>query len=264
MTDEEVHAITALLRRNETIAVLNLQGNLITDEGCRSLSSILSGPSSLENIDLRRNRISKTGIKHIVEALERSDRVRHVHVHAGGKIEAMGGTDPSNCHNKSSTVCVVDVRDNSKPEESVAMKEELFGLPITFQESEELSKKITTKSNPIGKSKPTDAVSEDLAEDALESMLSEVGTHENFPHSSTPTPQDQERRKKNLQTTRAKEEKQSRENGWVGRAGGLQVTNSKSNNSINRKKNNKQKSANDIGGNNKGTDNKSISISPFS
>lgn len=143
MTDEEVHAITALLRKNETIVHLNLQGNVITDEGCRSISSILSGPSSLQNIDLRRNRISRNGIKLIVEALERSDRVRHVHVHAGGKIEAMCGRDSGDEDNKSSTVCIVDVRENSKPEESHVMQEEMFGLPITFQESSMVQNKVT-------------------------------------------------------------------------------------------------------------------------
>ena len=148
MTDEEVHAISALLRKNETIAELNLQGNLITDEGCRSISSILSGPSSLENIDLRRNRITRNGIKLIVEALERSDRVRHVHVHAGGKIEAMGTKD--NIHSiddretsGSFTICIIDIRDNSKLEESEMIREEMFGLPITFQENPGTTKKPT-------------------------------------------------------------------------------------------------------------------------
>jgi hypothetical protein len=78
---------------------------------------VLAGPSMLENIDLRRNRISRNGIKLIVEALERSDRVRHVHVHAGGKIEAMGSkntSDANNCH-ESCTICMVDIRENSKP-----------------------------------------------------------------------------------------------------------------------------------------------------
>ena len=141
LTDEEVHAISALLRNNETIALLNLQGNLITDEGCRSIASVLSGPSCLEHIDLRRNRISKNGIKLIVEAIERSDRVRHVHVHAGGKIEAVGSknlTQNFERHNKveSSTVCVIDIRENSKPEDSDLLKEEMFDLQLSLQETQ--------------------------------------------------------------------------------------------------------------------------------
>lgn len=134
MTDEEVYAISALLHKNETIAELNLQGNMITDEGCRSLSSVLSGPSCLRNIDLRRNKISTNGIKLLVEALERSNRVRHVHVHVGGKIEAKS-MDTEYGSNESSTICIVDVRDNSKPEDSELIKEEMFGLPVTFSQN---------------------------------------------------------------------------------------------------------------------------------
>ncbi len=169
LTDEEVHAISALLRKNETIAVLNLQGNLITDEGCRSLSSVLSGPSSLQNIDLRRNRITRNGIKLIVEALERSERVRHVHVHAGGKIEAMGGNDNNNGSstsnaNASSTVCTVDIRENSKPEESVVMKQDMFGLPLTFQDcyTKTPKKSSSTKPNVMAKEKAIEDVSESI------------------------------------------------------------------------------------------------------
>lgn len=159
MTDEEVHAISALLRKNETIAELNLQGNLITDEGCRSISSVLSGPSCLQNVDLRRNRITKNGIKLIVEALERSERVKHVHVHAGGKIEAMGGKETSYALDRkdnaeSSTVCIVDIRDNSMPEESDIIKQEMFGLPITFQQNQSYpTQKKGIKQNPTCKQK---------------------------------------------------------------------------------------------------------------
>jgi hypothetical protein len=66
----------------------------------------------------------------LAEALERCDRVRHVYVHAGGKIEALGTVsqlwahprDTSNNSNNNTTsnasggnvetICVVDVRDN--------------------------------------------------------------------------------------------------------------------------------------------------------
>lgn len=107
-----------MLKDNQTIAELNLRGNLITDDGCRALASILSSKSSLSVIDLRSNRISRKGIKLLVEALERSPRVRHVHVHAGGKIEAFGITNDVGEDNKGMTVCIVDVRDNLKPDDS--------------------------------------------------------------------------------------------------------------------------------------------------
>ena len=123
----------------------------------------MSEPSSLENIDLRRNRITRNGIKSIVEALERSDRVRHVHVHAGGKIEAMGSKNNSTSSNnrensESFTICIVDIRDNSKPEESDMIREEMFGLPITFQESPGTTKK-PTRTNPNPKQKISESVS---------------------------------------------------------------------------------------------------------
>ena len=118
LADEELHALSAMLKDNQTIAELNLRGNLITDDGCRALASILSSKSSLSVIDLRSNRISRKGIKLLVEALERSPIVRHVHVHAGGNIEAFGITNDVGEDNKGMTVCIVDVRDNLKPDYS--------------------------------------------------------------------------------------------------------------------------------------------------
>ena len=103
-----------MLKGNQTIAELNLKGNLITDEGCRAISSILSAPSVLEFVDLSYNHISRNGIKIIVEALERSQRVQRVFVHAGGKVEALGQTDDKD--NPTDTVCIVDLRNNSKNE----------------------------------------------------------------------------------------------------------------------------------------------------
>lgn len=51
---------------------------------------MLGGRSGIRTLDLRGNRIGKLGIRAIAEALERSERVRHVYVHAGGKVEALG------------------------------------------------------------------------------------------------------------------------------------------------------------------------------
>jgi myosin protein heavy chain len=148
ITDEEIHALAALLRNNTSIDELNLRGNVITDDGARALGAVLAGKSGLRLVDLRGNKIGKGAIRVLAEALERSERVRHVYVHAGGKIEALGasrwavprnntdgstsfGTNNSNSknynlsgnnnidminENKSNgtveTVCVVDIRDN--------------------------------------------------------------------------------------------------------------------------------------------------------
>jgi len=127
LTDEEVHAVAALLRSNTSIVELNLRGNLITDEGARALSGVLGSRSGLQSIDLRGNRIGKQGIRSIAEALERAERVRHVYVHAGGKVEALGTgkwaapRDGAGETTQDSiapmvtveTVCVVDMRENS-------------------------------------------------------------------------------------------------------------------------------------------------------
>lgn len=138
LRDDEIHAISAMLRENETITELNLRGNMISDEGCRALASILSGSSSLERIDLRENRITVKGIKLIVEALDRSTRVHHVHVHTSGKVDAFGQEieDSASCAVKQSNiVCKVDIRDNSKPGDVLLCQEDLFGLPISISDN---------------------------------------------------------------------------------------------------------------------------------
>jgi hypothetical protein len=67
---------------------------------------------------------------------ERSERVRHVYVHAGGKIEALGtnpdrlgvtggtgiGVTTDLVNTAVETVCVVDVRDNTPSETSQAFE----------------------------------------------------------------------------------------------------------------------------------------------
>lgn len=92
ITDEEIHALAALLRNNTSIDELNLRGNVITDDGARALGAVLAGKSGLRLVDLRGNKIGKGAIRVLAEALERSERVRHVYVHAGGKIEALGAS----------------------------------------------------------------------------------------------------------------------------------------------------------------------------
>ena len=128
ITDEEIHALAALLRNNTNIDELNLRGNNITDDGARALGAVLAGRSGLRVVDLRGNKIGKGAIKVLAEALERSERVRHVYVHAGGKIEALGAgkwaapragdsgapeeNDPKVMVTVE-TICVVDVRENN-------------------------------------------------------------------------------------------------------------------------------------------------------
>ena len=128
--DEEMHALAALLRGSDTITELHLRGNAVTDEGARALGAVLAGKCSLRSIDLRENRLSRNGVRGLAEALERSERVRHVYVHAGGKVEALGtgmwaaprgamaGGDASGAGGDAptvtvQTVCVVDARDNT-------------------------------------------------------------------------------------------------------------------------------------------------------
>jgi len=59
ITDEEVHAVAALVRGNMAISELNLRDNLITDEGARAMAAVLAGVSSLRTVDLRGNHIGK-------------------------------------------------------------------------------------------------------------------------------------------------------------------------------------------------------------
>ena len=133
ISDEEVHALAALLRNNTTIEELNLRGNNITDDGARALGAVLAGRSNLRLVDLRGNKIGKGAIRILAEALERAERVRHVYVHAGGKIEALGTTggrpgpdteglerDLRGSAVNVETICVVDVRDNNPAEAQAA------------------------------------------------------------------------------------------------------------------------------------------------
>jgi len=129
--DEEVHALAALLRGENNITELILRNNGITNDGARALGAVLSAPCGLRSVDLRENKVGEIGIRSLAEALERSARVRHVYVHAGGKIEALGTMDNGQ-HNeeakqpmmKVSTVCVVDIRKN-KPEDDTPVLTDL-------------------------------------------------------------------------------------------------------------------------------------------
>ena len=168
ISDEEVHALAALLRNNTSIDELNLRGNKVSDDGARALGAVLAGRSGLRLIDLRGNKIGKGAIRILAEALQRSERVRHVYVHAGGKIEAIGASrwaqprssnnDDSNAGNGQQdpkmtvtveTICVIDVRDNT-PDSSTSLDIEMMNSPNGANQSNGVrpgSSKAITHSN---------------------------------------------------------------------------------------------------------------------
>eukprot|EP01038_Epipyxis_sp_PR26KG_P009467 gene9467-12754_t len=150
ITDEEIHALAALLRNNTSIEELNLRSNMITDDGARALGAVLAGKSGLKLVDLRGNKIGKGAIHILAEALRRSERVRHVYVHAGGKIEALGAgrwanprdggpmksaaeiaAETKGVNGTVETVCVVDIRDNNP--ENTSFPYELNKIDQPFQ-----------------------------------------------------------------------------------------------------------------------------------
>lgn len=137
VADEEVHAIAALLRSNAVgVRELQLRGNSISNEGARAVAAVLANAAcGLRLVDLRCNFITKDGVKVLAEALERHPRTKHVYVHAGGKIEALGTTSSESLTSVAGlsvtmatpspgvstigveTVCVVDVRDQKESDD---------------------------------------------------------------------------------------------------------------------------------------------------
>ena len=119
--DEEMHALSALIRGSTNIRELHLQNNSISDSGARALAAVLAGPPvcHLKLVDIRNNKITQAGVRILAEALERAQNTRHVYVHAGGKIEALGtcaNPDESSASVTVETVCEVDVRDQTTGE----------------------------------------------------------------------------------------------------------------------------------------------------
>lgn len=242
ISDEEVHALAALLRNNHTIDELNLRGNNISDDGARALAAVLSGKSSIRMIDLRGNKISKSAIRIIAEALERSERVRHVYVHAGGKIEALGtGKWNKTRFNKTDTttgsddreegtqnlmkqtmnvetICVVDVRDNEPAKSSMPFDASLGDL--TLAESAELGNKQQQQFTPMKMLESTGA--------PPRSASGMRSTTNNTNNQSTPLVKSQSQSsptaadlKKQKQMLRKKREIDLKEKAWQGRQGGL-------------------------------------------
>ncbi|RYH31478.1 hypothetical protein EON65_02465 [archaeon] len=240
--DEEIHALAALLRNNVSIEEVNLRGNLITDDGARALAAVLSGKSGLRLLDLRGNKVSRAGIKALAEALERSGRVKHVYVHAGGKVEALGtakpkdgtattGNTPSNTVTVGAaveTICVVDVRDNNP--ESINVPYMLEKVPDnTFSASNDVSAFRPLQLVDTGKSKPgpkTDTALPNKKKAGKNSLLRSMSSFPAEPAAEagyTPGLTDSDKKQKKL---KAHEEqlKNLREGQWNGRSGGLDIS----------------------------------------
>ena len=122
LVDEDAYAIASILKNNVTIEEIQLRRNKIGDDGARAIASVLAERCALKFIDLRENHISTMGMKAIADALGRSERIHKVFVHPGGKVEAFGasetcGLSPSLDEKDAaafsvSSICVVDARDN--------------------------------------------------------------------------------------------------------------------------------------------------------
>lgn len=249
VSDEEIHALAALLRNNMSIEELNLRGNNISDDGARALAAVLSGRSGLRTVDLRGNRIGKSAIRILAEALERAERVRHVYVHAGGKIEALGtgkwsrtmgdSTSSSEAMDLGSsakqsmnveTVCVVDVRDNY-PEKAVQPFDlGEANLTSTIDPSASAtfapSQMIESSGAPrIANTKSGAKSNENLAKN-MDSALAKSQSSNAF---TLPSKLDKKKEKEML---KAKRENDLREMAWSGRAGGMDVSVSMSKDSL--------------------------------
>jgi len=133
--DEEIHALAAMVKgSNHSIRELHIRDNTVTDAGARALAALLAGPPAcpLRIVDIRNNRLTENGVRVIAEALERAENTRHVYVHAGGKIEALGtkpikdiaaGSKTEENFKASvtvETICLVDARDQHQTPAQVA------------------------------------------------------------------------------------------------------------------------------------------------
>eukprot|EP00949_MAST-11_sp_MAST-11-sp1_P002944 g2944.t1 len=90
ISDEEIHALVAVLTANDKVAQLDLRNNRVTDVGTRALAALLRKSENLVDVDLRCNQITPTGVRILAEGLEHNSRVRHVFVHGNGRIEGLG------------------------------------------------------------------------------------------------------------------------------------------------------------------------------
>ncbi|KAL7497317.1 hypothetical protein ACHAWT_005764 [Skeletonema menzelii] len=132
LVDEDAYAIASILKNNVTIEEIQLRRNKIGDDGARAIASVLAERCAIKFIDLRENHISTMGMKAIADALGRSERIHKVFVHPGGKIEAFGASetfgissslDEKDAAFSVSSICVVDVRDNSSRKQNRILQE---------------------------------------------------------------------------------------------------------------------------------------------
>lgn len=226
--DEEVHALAALLRSNVSIEEVNMRGNNISDDGARALAAVLAGKTALKSIDLKGNKVSKAGIKTLAEALERNENIKHVYVHAGGKIEALGsgrwagkssaidGGDAKTTLAKTSaveTVCIIDVRDNNPDQLNYPYQLEELATnqgdvpmfkPINVLESKNVPK---LESSPKQSKKSKKAL--------------QMPTSKSSP--LLPGPSNSEEKKKSKLKLHEDQLLSLRESAWQGRSGGLDI-----------------------------------------
>jgi myosin protein heavy chain len=244
--DEEVHAIAALLRNNSTVKELQLRGNSITNEGARAVAAILSSAvCQIRLVDLRQNHIGKDGIKVLAEALERNERIKHVYVHAGGKIEALGtntnghlgatGSSSSTIATGAvigvETICVVDVRENDVPTNSsfanadVDVGDELDASVVSLDGGFMLGSITKTSHGPMSKSSSNGVSSALKLKMTAEETLGGSTSSRLFSHRpmSSSTLEKQQKEKKLLRKKKQEEDKKNlkKEAEWNGRAGGI-------------------------------------------
>ncbi|KAE8915102.1 hypothetical protein PF003_g507 [Phytophthora fragariae] len=259
--DEEVHAIAALLRNATNVRELQLRGNSISSEGARAIAAVLCiSTCRLRQVDLRNNQIGKDGIKVLAEALERNDRIKHVYVHAGGKIEALGTTSPAsqaaivNAQISSAaalgssgsthasligveTVCVVDVREQTETDTSSASK----SLLIDFADDARVSGATVQSSTGVGPNSALklklsgiggDAGSNGMKSSAANDRDSSNRLFSRRPLSATALKRQRERltleRKKRQEEAKRQARKEAE---WAGRSGGMECSPSHSSNS---------------------------------
>ena len=251
--DEEVHALAALLRGNMNVTELNLRSNIITDEGARALGAVLAGLSGLKSIDLRENKIGKNGIRGLAEALERAGRVRHVYVHAGGKIEALGtgmwaAPRPTNVDNSQAvtveTVCVLDVRNNRT--ENI-IENQTYGIKLDMSGNIDNStkKKVGDTTTKVRSSKNT--ARKDIGDMGGKKLVttrvkSAPGKGRANDFKDRKRWKQKEFNEKKLERQRLKRENRRKEGNWSGRSGGISTKPALQEVTI-RKKSNSQKNS---------------------
>lgn len=233
ITDEEIHALAALLRNNTNIDELNLRGNNITDDGARALGAVLAGRSGLRMIDLRGNKIGKGAIRVLAEALERSERVRHVYVHAGGKIEALGAgkwapkpesdepVDPKLMVTVE-TVCVVDVRENNPELIETPYELQTFDNPNNKSKGKgEGEEKFNATDLLKSTNQPNKGVLAEVPKKKKEKALGKANAKRTSQEEPTPA-QLAKMEKQARQTLMEERALEAKEAAWQGRAGTLE------------------------------------------